>query len=87
MSEATAAILAYMRAELDALESFAATELFELLMDEVRPHALTPERWLLEWLVRPPLGQEVPLLTIAQQPGGVAQLTEQLRRAVYGMCA
>ena len=71
MSEVTAAVLAYMRPELDALESFAASDMFELLLDEVRPHALTPELWLLEWLVRPPLGQEVLPLTIAQQPNGL----------------
>lgn len=87
MSETTAAILSYMKAELDALEEFAATDKFELLLDEVRPHASNPELWLLEWLLRPPLVDELPSLTLAQHPGGVARLKEQLRRTIHGMCA
>ena len=80
-----AAILVRKRAELVALESFASTAGYARLLESVQELVSGDvEPWLADWLMHPSMAFGAVPLVLADQPGGVQLLIDQLHRAVSG---
>jgi hypothetical protein len=74
-------ILAAKRAELDAVERFAQTTNYQLVLNMARSYGLQdPERWLVDWLVRQTFGLGSRPLDIAVGPNGANRLVDCLTR-------
>lgn len=82
------AVIAADRALLERLEQFARTPEYARLLATVVEHmGGEAEPWLAHWLVRPAFGMDGRPIDIAEVPGGVDLLVDQLARIAYCNCA
>ena len=82
------AVIAADRAVLARLEQFArTTECTRLLAAVVEHMGEEGEPWLAHWLVRPAFGLGGLPIDIANKPGGVDLLVDQLARIGHSNCA